>query len=53
MSGLTHKTWLIGVIYSPPGRPKRDFIDEFLDSFLFSKRKCLILGKNQPFASLK
>lgn len=38
---------LIGVIYNPPSRSQRDFIDEFenvLHSVFLSKRKCLILG---------
>ena len=38
---------LIGVIYNPPSRSQRDFIDEFenfLHSVILSKRKCLILG---------
>ena len=38
---------LIGVIYNPPTRSQRDFIDEFEDvlhSVFLSKKKCLILG---------
>ena len=38
---------LIGVVYNPPSRSQRDFIDEFenfLHSVILSKRKCLILG---------
>ena len=38
---------LIGVLYNPPNRFQREFLDEFeqvLHSILLSKRKCLILG---------
>ena len=38
---------LIGVIYNPPNRSRREFLDEFeqlLHSIFLSKRKCLILG---------
>ena len=38
---------LIGVIYNPPNRSQREFLDEFeqvLHSIFLSKRKCLILG---------
>ena len=38
---------LIGVIYNPPNRSQREFLDEFkqvLHSNFLSKRKCLILG---------
>ena len=38
---------LIGVIYNPPSRSQRDFIDEFENVFhsvFLPKRKCLILG---------
>ena len=38
---------LIGVIYNPPNRSQREFLDEFeqvLHSIFLSKRRCLILG---------
>ena len=38
---------LIGVIYNPPNRSQREFLDEFeqvLHTIFLSKRKCLILG---------
>ena len=38
---------LIGVIYDPPKRSEREFLDEFeqvLHSIFLSKRKCMILG---------
>ena len=38
---------LIGVIYNPPNRSRREFLDEFeqlLHSIFLSKCKCLILG---------
>jgi len=38
---------LIGVLYNPPIRSKREFLDEFeqvLHSIFLSKQKCLILG---------
>ena len=38
---------LIGVIYNPPNRSQREFLDEFeqvLHTIFLSKQKCLILG---------
>ena len=38
---------IIGVIYNPPSRSQRQFLDEFeqlLHTIYLSKRKCLILG---------
>ena len=38
---------LIGVIYNPPNRSQREFLDEFeqvLHTIFLSKRKCFILG---------
>lgn len=38
---------LIGVLYYPPNRSQREFLDEFeqvLHSIFLSKQKCLILG---------
>ena len=41
---------IIGVIYNPPNRSQRQFLDEFeqlLHTIYFSERKCLILGDTE------
>ena len=43
---------LIGVIYNPPNRSQREFLDEFeqvLHSIFLSKRRCLILGDQYQY----